>query len=121
MLTAQDARELLNREPDFIDDVRYAYEVPNSELGDDMADAYLRVLDLSTQPGELSRREVWWLNGSIQLLNDNYETTVGLLDRGEDPTLLDVYHETATQVNRVIAQAPYARQVGSLAVPSFAA
>lgn len=96
--------ELLGREVDPIDDVRRKFEESYTENyhnplnGDWISDDYWDVINLTTQPGELTLLETSRLNRIISRLNGKYEHIQRLLG---DSSLLAAYVSVAEQVTAI--------------------
>jgi hypothetical protein len=98
--------ELLGRDLDPIDDVRRQFERSYTEdyynplSGDRISDDYYRIIDLSTQPGELLDSEAGKLNRSITQLNSKYPY---IEKRLGESSLFTAYNQVAEQVNDINA------------------
>lgn len=101
MLTKDDIHSL-GREIDEIEDIRRCFEDSytrdyfDPESGDRISDDYLKVIDLTTQPGALNEQALNSLNQSIQHLNQAYPFIERQLGRAG---LLDTYYDVMQQIN----------------------
>lgn len=103
--------EVLGRELDRIDDVRrkfensYTEDYFNPANGDWISDDYWRIIDLTTQPGELNDKELIKLDGAITRLNNKYTL---IQRRLGNSSLLGAYVDVAEQVTALNEGLPVA-------------
>src|SRR5438270_10772904 len=99
-----ETHEVLGREVDPIDDLRRKFEAYYTEPyfhpanGDYISDDYYRIIDLSTQPGELDKEEAGKLNRSINRLNEKYALIQSSLGGS---SLQGAYNSVAEQINTI--------------------
>ena len=101
--------EILRNEIDPIEDVRRRFELFytsnyfDPQNGDWISDDYLRIIDLTTKPGNLNEDDKGKLNRSIIRLNEKYDYVESMLGSS---SLLGAYIDAVVQINTINSADP---------------